>query len=121
VICVDTNILIYASKGLIDPEIFRGKKVIYSSVVKIEALGYKNNTQQEVSYLKVFFDEYEHYYISDEIVQKTIEIRINNKLKLPDAIIAASAIANDCVLWTVNETDFQQIPKLKLYNPLKKT
>jgi predicted nucleic acid-binding protein len=40
-------------------------------------------------------------------------------MSLGDAIIAATALENDCVLWTANIEDFAHIDGLRLRNPLK--
>jgi predicted nucleic acid-binding protein len=37
---------------------------------------------------------------------------------LPDAIIAATAVVNNLVLWTHNMKDFENIPDLQVYDPL---
>jgi predicted nucleic acid-binding protein len=41
------------------------------------------------------------------------------KIKTPDAIIAATAIALNAILLTNNEKDFQGIKRLKVLNPQK--
>jgi predicted nucleic acid-binding protein len=50
---------------------------------------------------------------------KTIEIRKKYRLKLPDAIIAASALANNHILITNNVADFDKIHKLKVIDPFR--
>jgi predicted nucleic acid-binding protein len=52
--------------------------------------------------------------LSEKIVNKTIEIRRQKKIKLPDAIIAATAIINKLTLIIHNLSDFNKIPNLKL-------
>jgi predicted nucleic acid-binding protein len=39
-------------------------------------------------------------------------------MSLGDAIVAATAIENNCELWTANTGDFKHIEGLKLVNPL---
>lgn len=53
----------------------------------------------------------------DEVVEKTIELRRLYKVKLPDAIIAATAIVFELTLISRNDKDFIQIPELKYINP----
>ena len=55
--------------------------------------------------------------IDNDIVNKTIEIRKNIKIALPDAIIAATALVYDFTLLSRNAKDFKNIPELKLQNP----
>lgn len=51
--------------------------------------------------------------LSDEIIEKTIELRRKAKIKLPDAIIAATAIVHNLTLLSTNDSDFRKVPKLK--------
>lgn len=54
--------------------------------------------------------------LTEEIILKTIAIRKKKKIKLPDAIIAATSIVHSLVLVTRNISDFQNIKGLKLHN-----
>jgi predicted nucleic acid-binding protein len=55
--------------------------------------------------------------ISDSIIQETIRIRKSFKIKLPDALIAATAIINDLTLIADNDKDYKKVPELKYINP----
>ena len=55
--------------------------------------------------------------LTNSIVDRSIEIRKNYKTKLPDAIIAATALVYDLILITRNNSDFKNIEGLKLFNP----
>ena len=55
--------------------------------------------------------------IEDSIIAKAILIRKSYKLKLPDAIIAASAVVNDYTLIADNDKDFKKVKELKYINP----
>jgi len=48
-----------------------------------------------------------------------VNIRRNKKVKTPDAIIAATALAHGFTLITNNEKDFNSIKGLKIVNPFK--
>ncbi len=58
--------------------------------------------------------------ITDAIVDETIAIRRACKIKLPDAIIAATAVNKKLILVTRNLTDFKIIQELVLVNPWDK-
>ena len=58
--------------------------------------------------------------LEKEIKFKTAEIRKAHKIKLPDAIIAATALAYDLTLLTRNVIDFNDIEGLNLINPHEK-
>ncbi|HMU78553.1 MAG TPA: type II toxin-antitoxin system VapC family toxin [Chitinophagales bacterium] len=57
--------------------------------------------------------------ISPDVVAHCVALRKGKKIKTPDAIIAASALANGFVLITNNEKDFANIKGLKIVNPHK--
>jgi predicted nucleic acid-binding protein len=53
------------------------------------------------------------YYIDENIANKVIQLKRKNKIKLPDAIICATAIVNNATLVT-NDIRLQNISNLKL-------
>ena len=55
--------------------------------------------------------------VTTNLIQNTIDIRQNYKLKLPDAIIAATALVYSLTLITRNTKDFENINGLKVVNP----
>jgi predicted nucleic acid-binding protein len=57
--------------------------------------------------------------ISPEIILETITIRKNYRLKIADAIIAATALKMDLTLVADNDDDFKKIPALEYINPRK--
>ena len=54
--------------------------------------------------------------LSDDIADKCIMLRKANKFKLPDAIIAATALVNNLTLITRNIDDFKNINELQIIN-----
>jgi len=67
-----------------------------------------------------FIDDAMVFELEKEIKFKTAEIRKAHKIKLPDAIIAATALAYDLTLLTRNVIDFNDIEGLNLINPHEK-
>jgi predicted nucleic acid-binding protein len=57
--------------------------------------------------------------VNQDIIQKTIEIRKKFRLKLPDAVIAATALVYDYTLISDNDKDFVKVSGLKYINPMK--
>ena len=57
--------------------------------------------------------------INSNIISETIRIRKSYLLKLPDAIIAATAIAYSVVLIADNDKDFIKVDGLQYLNPNK--
>jgi len=80
-----------------------------SAINKMELLGFKYVEQNLIAFVN--FSEV--YHIDDEIIDKTIELRKKYKIKLPDAIIAATAIVNNFILISHNIKDFQKIEELQ--------
>lgn len=119
-VILDSNILIYYVNGDINLErnFFRENRVIISVITEMEVLGYNITEIEENTYRRVF-KKLEIIQISNAIVESVIQIRRNFKIKLPDAIIAATCLENKAALMTANTKDFSKIPDLKLINPLK--
>ena len=82
-----------------------------SVINKIELLGF-NGSPTEMQTLKDFIEVTNVLPLSDAVVQKTINLRKNYKIKLPDAIIAATALTYNLILITRNLSDFQNIEGL---------
>jgi len=57
------------------------------------------------------------FYLTNSIADQTILIRRQHKIKLPDAIIAATALVNNFQLITRNDSDFSRINGLNVINP----
>ena len=55
--------------------------------------------------------------LEQPIKEKTAELRKMYKIKLPDAIIAATALVYDLTLITRNTNDFRHIEFLQMIDP----
>ena len=71
-----------------------------------------NSSSAEMQTLEAFIDVTNVLPLSDIVAQKTIELRKKHKIKLPDAIIAATALAYKLTLISRNIKDFQRIDGL---------
>lgn len=87
-----------------------------SIMSKIEVLGFKAPSE-EIKLLEEFFDDVLILELSDEVVEQTIALRRNLKIKTPDAIIAATALVYNLTLITRNISDFKNVPGLSVNNP----
>lgn len=77
-----------------------------SVVVKIEVLGY-NGLPSKMKQLETFLDLANVYPLDDNVTSKTIYLRrMYKKLKLGDAVIAATALAYNFTIVTRNTIDF---------------
>jgi predicted nucleic acid-binding protein len=87
-----------------------------SVITKIETLSWRSAIPQEEANVKAFVSFSNIIALYDDIVDKSIEIRRNCRMKTPDAIIAATAIVYDFTLLT-SDADFNRIPDLRILNP----
>ena len=55
--------------------------------------------------------------ISDLMLTLMAQYCLSNRLSLPDALIAATALHHGLPLYTLNRKDFRYIPDLQLYEP----
>jgi predicted nucleic acid-binding protein len=86
----------------------------------MEALGYPFENPTEKSIIEQLCSHIEIINLNQDIIDKVIEIKQKNRIKLPDAIILSTAINLDLDLVTANTGDFMNIePALKIINPLK--
>ncbi len=56
---------------------------------------------------------------TNQVVDNTIALRKRLKIRIPDAIIAATALSEKLILVTRNSQDFTGIPELIIINPWK--
>jgi predicted nucleic acid-binding protein len=118
---VDTNILIYLSKKQLafHKVASTGDKLYISVITYMEVLGYQfpNNTEKKI--VEELCRNLPVIELDKEIVEKVIQIRQKNKIKLPDAIILATAIINNFELITANVNDFSNIHHdIEIINPM---
>jgi len=118
----DTNIIIYLSKRELELDAFvTHESHLYISVITyLEALGFPFRSKQEEQTVRTICNQFETIGLDDDIVDKVIAIKQNKKVKLPDAIIAATAINTNLYLVTANVDDFKNIDEsLQVINPIK--
>jgi hypothetical protein len=86
-------------------------------ITKIELLGFNGATIEEQNVTETFIDAALVFSLNDAVINKTIALRKQLRIKLPDAIIAATAIVYDLTVITRNTGDFDKIPALKYVDP----
>lgn len=119
---IDSNVVINYSAESFDATTLSNLDVIfdtyfnYSVIALMEVMGY-NYGPEEVKKLKKLFDAGNRLDINEAVITDTINIRKAIKIRLPDAIIAATAIVNNLKLVTDNTNDFIKISGLKVISP----
>ncbi|MDD4971225.1 MAG: type II toxin-antitoxin system VapC family toxin [Paludibacter sp.] len=119
---IDTNAVIdYLGRKLSDHGMTFMNTVIdeipnLSIITKIEVLGF-NTTANQYQILTDFMDDASVYELTEEVADVCIALRKKHKTKLPDAIIAATALVSGFILITRNVSDFKNIKGLTVLNP----
>ena len=84
-----------------------------SVITKIELLTWNGYSSNHLKVINRFLEESVIYNLDDAIIEKCIDLRKKYKLKLPDAIIAATAITKNFSIIS-NDKDFENIKNLKV-------
>jgi len=87
-----------------------------SVISQIELLCWKTDTVKEQR-VRDFIADSTIFNITPSVIAHCANIRRNKRIKTPDAIIAATAVAHGYTLITNNEKDFVNIAGLKIINP----
>jgi predicted nucleic acid-binding protein len=90
---------------------------IISVITEIELLCWKTATEKDLQILQNFIDDATVIELEKDIKLKTAELRKAHKIKLPDAIICATAIVYNLTLITRNTNDFKNIIEVKVVDP----
>ena len=85
-----------------------------SFITKIELLVWNPPIAEDIRIREEFLAGSEIHYINDEIINRAIQLRKATHIRLPDAVIAATAIYNDYVLLSTNDNDFKKVIPLGL-------
>ncbi len=117
---IDTNVAIYyfglalstESEKFMDKIL--GERYSISVINRIELLGFERLNENESDALNAFISNSSIFDLEEDIILKTIQIRKKYNIKLPDAIIAATCLVNNCSLITNNIKDFDKISRLNL-------
>ncbi len=118
---IDTNVIIDFSENrlpvknklfiaqLIDDEPF------ISIITKIELIGFSVVSQEIIE----FAETASVIGLTNAIANQSIALRKAHKIKIPDAIIAATALVHDFTLISRNVRDFNQISGLRVINTVE--
>jgi predicted nucleic acid-binding protein len=107
-VLLDTNAVIYLQKGLLEVPLPLGEYLI-SVITEIELLSFAGLEEVQRDSLSRLIEDMEVVQIDQTVKQNAIVLRRDYRLKLPDALIAASALARDAVLVT-NDSQLAKIP-----------
>ena len=110
---LDSNAIIYASKGIIDAErMLSLSETYYISIITfIEIYSFDSLTEMERSIINEISDGLDIVEVNAEIAEQAVLYRKNRskKIKLPDAVILATSKVMQADLFTANVRDFQNV------------
>lgn len=107
---LDTNTVIYLVSGRLALPLPDGRYSI-SIITEIELLSFPGISTEEEQKIRDLFLSLDRVHITDAVRDETIRLRRKNRLKLPDAVIAASALTLGAVLMT-NDQAFASVEGL---------
>jgi len=125
VILLDTNVFIEILLGTAS-----GKEAVNQiKQAKKEAFGYSTITwfelcvkEEQKADARNLLEHFQTIPLTLRIAEIASEIfnrhLAGNRRKIPDALIAATALEAKSKFWTFNVSDFKKIPKLRLFRPL---
>jgi predicted nucleic acid-binding protein len=118
-ILLDSNILIQLVNGEIPASkiFFEDCNYSVSIITYMEVMGYSFKNEIEENTFKELFSKLTIHFIDFGVAEQVIKIRKYKKIKLPDAIIAATGIVFQSEIMTRNEADFSSIEGLNIINP----
>ena len=112
-IVADTSLLINFFNGDAAARKFIERRVLFVSVItEIEVLSFPALSVADKKLIKSFLSQCLLIDLEPEIKELTIDIRAKFKIKLPDAVIAATAIRYDLPLFTMDQS-FKRVTNLK--------
>lgn len=120
---IDTNIIVHFLAGAYDEPVLNKLEELFfegfyiSFITRIELLSFRRGTSEEMLNRREMVNLASVIYINDEIIGKTIDIRLQMACKTPDAIIAATSITHDLTLLSENDKDFINIQGIQYINP----
>ena len=97
---LDTSVIILLLKSETIPEAFNHFELFVSIVSRMELLSKPDITQEDERVIQGFLSNVTVVGIDDSIESTVITLRRSKKLKLPDSIIAATAIILNATLLT---------------------
>jgi predicted nucleic acid-binding protein len=111
-IAIDTNIIIRAFAGDTQCQnLLNGKIPVVSIITEIELLSWPQLSPSDYSLLFSFLQDCFIFGLTEEVKDEVIRLRRKYGLKLPDAIIAATAIAKKLPFFSADDI-FHRVKEL---------
>jgi len=109
----DTNAILYILSGNECMKPFTKSHLAVSDISFMELLSFPSISAKEENTIRRLLESCELLHIDEAIMELTIQLRRAYRIKLPDAIIAATAVSRGLPLLTA-DTGFFKIDNLQL-------
>jgi predicted nucleic acid-binding protein len=116
---LDTNAVVYCLEGVFPlfEKVSSDDELFLSFISRIELFCGRIDEDQEFM-IRRFVNDLIEFEIDSSIVDRTIHVRKKYGLKIPDAIIVATAIEKDLVLITGDKEILKKVGEIEMINPL---
>lgn len=112
-IIADTSLIIHRLNGnALASEVLNNKTIWLSCITEMEVLSFPKLTKENIKLIKEFFSECIIVDLGNDVKEIAITVRSKHRLKLPDAIIAATSIYLDFPLLNM-DSDFEKVNELR--------
>ena len=107
---LDTNVALYLLGGRLAKPMPVGNYAI-SVITEMELLAWPSLSTEDEKKVRDFVAQLTVYELTPSIRNRAVQLRKAERLKLPDAIVCATALEFGMVLWTNDET-LMKVPAL---------
>jgi predicted nucleic acid-binding protein len=119
---IETNVWMDALSGKLSAEAFLKITVHaswagYSAITRLELFGLPGLKDEEENKILELLKPFPEISVDSKIIDRAIRVRKAKRIKVPDAIIAATALEKECSLITRNTEDFKGIADLVVIDP----
>ena len=119
---IDTNVWIDALSGKLGAAAFlkitvQASWAGYSAITRLELFGLPGLKDEEEHKIVELLKPFPEIAVDSKIIDRAIRVRKAKRIKVPDAIIAATALEKECSLITRNIEDFKGIAGLVVIDP----
>jgi len=108
---LDTNAVIYLQQGVLADPLPVGRYFV-SVITEIELLSFPTLTFEQLEPLRALIDDLTVVPINPGVKDAAVKLRRAHRLRVPDAIVAGTAVALDAELLS-NDAKLQTLPELR--------
>ncbi|GAA4394771.1 hypothetical protein GCM10023187_00930 [Nibrella viscosa] len=107
----------FSANGLAFMQTIFDTEINYSVIVRIELLSFQPETTLQTQQISDIISAGYEFPLTEAVIERTIKIRRGIRIRLPDAVIAATAMVYNLTLVADNDKDYKRVSGLKYINP----